>query len=167
MVLTGFLPTEIQICQHIVKFYLHQLSYSRDLILVEAHYVCETHALSPLVVLDAEVMCLDRCGNLSHQLLYRVESHIFWTVDPVAISLTPIPSVLPAAFAIQLIQEHRSSASPELLWIFTNGSVDGTRYRAIAVLFARSSRVGHPFSMYFEGSHSSTQAELVAIHLGC
>ena len=27
--------------------------------------------------------------------------------------------------------------------------------------------VGLPFSVHFEGPHSSTQADLVAIHLGC
>ena len=120
MVLAGFLPAEIQIRQRTVEFYLRQLAYGRDLISVEARCVGMTHALSPLDVLDAEVMRLDRYGNLPRELLQRVESRHFWTVDPVAISLPPIPSILPAAFAIQRIRERRSSASPELLWIFTD-----------------------------------------------
>lgn len=88
-------------------------------------------------------------------------------VDLVATSLPPVPSILPTAFAIQRIRERRSSASPELLWIFINGSVDGTHCGAAIVLFVGSSTVGHPFSMHFEGPHSSMQVELVAIHLGC
>ena len=45
--------------------------------------------------------------------------------------------------------------------------MDDARCGAAAVLFVGSSMVGHPFSVHFEGPHSSTQAELVALHLGC
>ena len=92
---------------------------------------------------------------------------LFWTGDPVGISLPPIPSILPPASAIQRIYEHRFSADPKLLWTFTNGSVDGTQCGAAVVLFHGSSTASHPFSVRFEGLHSSTQAGLVAIHLGC
>ena len=45
--------------------------------------------------------------------------------------------------------------------------MDGLRCGAAAVLFPGLSTVDHPFSVRFEGLHSSTQAELVALHLGC
>lgn len=48
-----------------------------------------------------------------------------------------------------------------------DGSVDGTRCGVATILFVGSSTMGHPFSVHFEGLHSSTQVELVAIHLGC
>ena len=143
------------------------MAYGRNLISAKARCTGKTHAVSPLDILDAEVARLDRYGDLSAQLLQRVESHLFWTVDPVGISRPPLPSILPSASAIQRIREHRPSADPELLWIFTDGSVDGLQCGAAAVLFPGSSTVGHPFSVRFEGLHSSTQAELVALHLGC
>ena len=167
MVLAGFLSAEIQIRQRTVEFYLRQLAYGRNLITAEARCIGRTHAVSPLDILAAEVMRLERFGDLPPQLLQRVESRLSWTVDPVGISLPPLPSILSSALSIQRIRTHRSSAGSELLWVFTDGSVDGTRCGAAAVLFVGSSTVGLPFSVHFEGPHSSTQAELVAIHLGC
>ena len=167
MVLAGFLPVEIQLRQRTVEFYLRQLAHGQDLLSVEARCTGRTHAVSPLDILDAEVVRLDRYGDLSAQLLQRVEPRLFWTVDPVGISRPPLLSILPSASAIQCICEHRSLADPELLWIFTDGSVDGLRCGAAAVLFPGSSTAGHPFSVRFESLHSSTQAELVALHLGC
>ena len=83
------------------------------------------------------------------------------------IDLPPIPSILPSALAAHRIRESQPSSAPDVLWIFTDGSVDGTMCGASAVLFYGSSARGHPFSVHFVGLHSSTQAELVAIHLGC
>ena len=150
-----------------MDFYLHLLAYSRNLISEEARCAGGTHAVSPLNLLDAEVMRLDRYGDLSHQLLQRVELRLFSTVDPVGISLPPLPSILPSASTIQRIHEHQSLVGPKLLWIFTDGSMDGIRCGAAAVLLVGSSTVSHPFSVNFEGLHSSTQAELVALPLGC
>ena len=156
MVLAGFLPAEIQIRQRTVEFHLRQLAYGRNLISAEARCIGRTHAVSPLDILDAEVMRLDRFGGLPPQLLQRVESRLFWTVDPVGISLPPLPSILTSALSIHRIRSHRSSAGPEVLWVFTDGSVDGTQCGAAAVLFVGSSTVGLPFSVHFEGPHSST-----------
>ena len=115
MVLVGFLPAQIQLHQQTVEFYLRQLAYRRNLLSKEVCCAGRTHAVSLLVLLDAEVMHLDRYGDLSDQLLQRVESRLFWTVDPVGISLPPLPSILPSASAIQWIHEHRFPAGPELL----------------------------------------------------
>ena len=167
MVVVGFLLAEIQLRQRTMEFFLCQLVYGRNLLSVEARCTDRTHAVSPLDILDAEVAVLDRYGDLSAQLLLCVEPHLFWTVDPISISWPPLLSILPSASAIQCIREHRSSADPELLWIFTDGLVDGIRYGATAVLFPGSSTAGHPFSVRFEGLHSSTQAKLVALHFGC
>ena len=115
MVLVGFLPAEIQLCQRPVEFYLRQLAYGQNLISIEAHCTGRTHAVSPLDILDAEVVRLDRHGDLSAQLLQRVEPRLFWTMDPVSISRPPLPSILPSTSAIHRIREHRPSADPELL----------------------------------------------------
>ena len=93
-----------------MEFYLRQLAYGWNLISVEARCTGKTHAVSPLDILDAEVARLDRYGDLSAQLLQRVESRLFWTVEPVGISRPPLPSILPSASAIQRIRKHRPSA---------------------------------------------------------
>ena len=98
--LAGFLPVEIQLCQRTVEFYLRQLAYGWNLLSAEPRCPSRTHAVSPLDILDAEVARLGWYGDLSHQLLQRVESRLFWTVDPVGISLPPLPPILPPASAI-------------------------------------------------------------------
>ena len=166
-VLAGFLPAEFQIRQRIVEFYLRQLSYGRDLLSMDARCPGCTHAVTPLDMLVAEVAHLERYGDLPRQLLQRVESRQFWSIAPIDDALPPIPSILPSALAAQRIRECRPSSAPDVLWIFTDGSVDGNMCGASAVLFCGPSSQGHPFSVHFVGLHSSTQAELVAIHLGC
>ena len=155
MVLAGFLLAKIQICQRIMEFRLCQLAYGRNNIFEEACCVDRAHAVSPLDILDAELMRLDRFGDLPQQLLQRVESCIYWTVNPVGISLPPLLSIFLSAFPIERIREHCSSAGPKASLVFTDGSVDGNWSGAAALLFVGSSMVGHPFSMHFEGPHSS------------
>ena len=166
-VLAGFLPAEFQIRQRTVEFYLRQLSYGRDLLSTDVQCPGCTHAITPLDLLAAEVAHLERYGDLPRHLLRQVESRQFWSIAPTDIVLPPIPSILPSALAAHRIRECRPSSAPDVLWIFTDGSVDGTMCGASAVLFCGSSSRGHPFSVHFVGLHSSTQAELVAIHLGC
>ena len=100
MVVVGFLLAEIQVCQRTVEFHLCQLAYRQNLMSEEARCVGRTHAVSPLDILDAEVMRLGQFGALPPQLLQCVESHLYWTVGPVGISLPPLPSLLSSALSI-------------------------------------------------------------------
>ena len=63
-------------------------------------------------------------------------------------------------------QAHDSAIAGDL-WIFIDGSVDGSHCGAAAILFHGAARDGSCFSTSFDGFHSSTQAELLAIRLGC
>ena len=45
--------------------------------------------------------------------------------------------------------------------------MDGSRCGAAAILFQGAAQDGSCFSTRFDGFHSSTQTELVAIRLGC
>ena len=80
---------------------------------------------------------------------------------------TPPISIPAREVAVSRIRQARDSASPGELWIFTDGSVDGPLCGATALLFQGPTSVGSCISLQFEGLHSSTQAELIAIRLGC
>ena len=100
------------------------------------------------------------------QLLREVESRQFWSIAPIDIDLPPIPLKLPSTLVAHRICDCRPSSAPYVPWIFSNGLVNSTMYRASTVLFCGSSSRGHPFIIYFVGFYSNTQVELVAIHLG-
>ena len=166
-ILAGYLPAEFQIRQRTLEFYLRHLTYGRELLTEEARSTGCTHAISPLDILHSEVLKLARFGGLPHTLLQQVETRRFWFSDPVGAPWPPVPSILPSALAVKRIHHHRPISSDDVLWIFTDGSVDGPRCGAAAVLYRGSQVEGTSFSVHFEGLHSSTQAELIALHLGC
>ena len=87
--------------------------------------------------------------------------------DPSVSSWPFTPSILDNDTSIQRIREARLHSSPDDLWIFTDGSVDGQLCGAAALFFIGDSWHSHTFAVRFIGHHSSTQAELVALHLGC
>ena len=165
MVLAVFLLAEIHIWQGTVEFHLRRLAYGGNLIFEEARCVGRTHVVSLLDILDAEVMRIDRLGDLSPQLLQRIESRIYWIVDSLGISLPPLPSILSSALSIQQICMHHSSAGLELLWVFMDALVDSTRCGAVAVLFVGSSTLGLYSVCTLRGPRCSTHAKLVAIYL--
>ena len=100
-------------------------------------------------------------------MLQRVERQVHWTEDPASPPWLPPISFLDRETAVSSIRQARESALPGDLWIFTDGSVDGSHCGAAAILFPGAARDGSCFSTHFDGSHSSTQTELVAIRLGC
>ena len=65
------------------------------------------------------------------------------------------------------VQEERPRSTQEDLWIFTDGFVVGSLCGAAAVFFVGAASDGQTFAARFVGHHSSTQAELVALRLGC
>ena len=107
--------------------------------------------------------------TLSH--LTRVERRHFWYTDPSSPPWEPtlfaIGSRTSPGEAIHYIREARDCSLHDELWVFTDGSVSGTLCGAATILFYGTDVVGHPFAVHFEGLHSSTQAELVALRLGC
>ena len=88
--------------------------------------------------------------------------------DPSTPRWDPLPSILEDRDAsIDRIRSGRLEASDDDLWIFTDGSVCERACGAAAVLFDGSASDGQTSSAHFQGFHSSTQAELVALRLGC
>ena len=65
------------------------------------------------------------------------------------------------------IRQARGSALAGDLWIFIDGSVDGSHCGAAVILFQGTARTGSCLSTCFDGFHSRTQTKLVAIRLGC
>ena len=166
-VLTGLLPAEFQIRQRLVDFYLRNLAYGRDLVPNPEAVTSRSLLSPPLSILCLELRQLSRTGRCTFAMLPRVERRVLWTEDPAAPPWTPPISFLDRETAVSHIRRARDSALDEDLWIFTDGSVDGSRCGAAALLFRGAAQEGSCSSTRFEGFHSSTQAELVAIRLGC
>ena len=91
----------------------------------------------------------------------------FWFEDPAEAFWTPPISILPVEASVDRIRHERSHCAMDTLWIFTDGSVEGTSCGAAAVCFWGTTQDAHTLSTRFIGPHSSTQAELVALDLGC
>ena len=97
-----------------------------------------------------------------------VEVRRFWVTDPSAPRWDPLPSILEDRdVAIDRIRTGCLEASDDDLWIFTDGSVCDRACGAAAILFDGTASDGQTSSVSFQGFHSSTQAELVALRLGC
>ena len=100
--------------------------------------------------------------------MQRAEVRRSWVTDPSAPRWDPLPSILEDGDAsIDWIRTACPEASDNDLWIFTDGSVCDRACGAAAVLFDGTASDGETSSVYFQGFHSSTQAELVALRLGC
>ena len=166
-VLTGILPAEFQIRQRLVEFYLRNLEHGRDLVPSQEAVLSRSLLSPPLSILCLELRQLTRTGLCPFEMLQRVERQVHWTEDPASPPWMPPISFLDRATAVSSIRQARDSALPRDLWIFTDGSVDGSHCGAAAILFPGAARDGSCFSTRFDGSHSSTQTELVAIRLGC
>ena len=123
--------------------------------------------VSPHEILDLELRQMERAHPGFRERLSRVERRCFWYTDAVDDPWTPPISILPAEAAVERIRCERGDCAPDRLWIFTDGSVDDTGGGAAAVCFWGSERITQCFLERFLGRHSSTQAELVALDLGC
>ena len=165
--LTGLLPAEFQLRSRVVEFYLRHLCYGRDLREGSTPVVSVNQTVSPREILDLELRRMGRTFPHFGERLARVERRCFWYEDPAEASWTPPVSILPAATSLDRIRLERSRCAADTLWIFTDGSVEGTDCGAAAVCFWGMSQEAHIFAERFIGQHSSTQAELVALDLGC
>ena len=164
----GLIPAEFHLRERVVDFYLRHLAYGEDLTAgASTHPSCH---IGPVEILQSELRSLSSRTAieqipLSH--FTRVERRHFWYTDPSSPPWEPTLLVLPPRDAVHYIREARDSSSQDELWVFTDGSVSGTLCGAAAILFTGTDPVGQPSAVHFEGLHSSTQAELVALRLGC
>ena len=123
--------------------------------------------IGPLDILHQEIRHLARHSSIPASLLRPVETHHLWVSDPSVPSWPFAPTILDKDTSIQRIHETGLHSSPDDLWIFTDGSVDGQLCGATALFFIGDSWHSHTLAVRFIGHHSSTQAELVALRLGC
>lgn len=92
-----------------------------------------------------------------------MERQVHWTEDPALPPWSPPISFLDGETTVSHIRQAQDSAVAGDLRIFTDGSVDGSRYGDTVILFQGAACASSCFSTRFECFHSSTQIELVAI----
>lgn len=175
--LAGLLQADTFVRQQVVDFYVRHLSYGVDL---EAEGP-PCPVLPPSFTLSSFTTCDDylrAClrpfagrsppDGLSLSILQRAEVRCSWATDPSAPRWDPLPSILADRIeSVDRICTACREASWDDLWIFTDGSVCGLACGAAAVLFDGTTSDGQTSAVSFHGFHSSTQAELVALRLGC
>ena len=164
--LVGLLPAEFQLRRRLMEFYLRRLTYSEDLstalILPPLN-----RTVSPLDILRQELRHMERTTSLSTSQFCTVEPHRLWLTAPSSPRASFSLSIPDRETALHQIRSARVTCSSTDLWVFTDGSIDGLLGGAAAVCFVGSSLTPFTFSVHFMGLHSSTQAELVALRLGC
>ena len=165
--IAGFLPADLQLRQRVMEYHLRRLTYGDDLDLSGPSIMIRNQTIGPLDILHQEIRHLARHSSLHASLLRQVETHHLWVSDPSVSSWPFTPSILDNDISIQRIREAHLHSSPDDLWIFTDGSVAGQLCGAAALFFIGDSWHSHTFAVRFIGHHSSTQAELVALRLGC
>ena len=146
---------------------MRHLRYSWDLLADDRPPVSLNQIVSPREILDLELRKLERTFPSFQQRLARVERRLFWYEDPTGNDWHPPVSILTADASVERVRRERREGSSETLWIFTDGSVDNMYCGAAAVSFQGTDPHYESFSERFIGQHSSTQAELVALDLGC
>ena len=166
-VLTGILPAEFQIRQRLVDFYLRTLAHGRDLVPNREAVTSRSLLSPPLSILCLELRQLSQTGFCTLEMLQHVECRVLWTENLATPPWTPPISFLDRETTVSHIRHARDSSHVEDLWIFMDGSVDGSRCGAAALLFQGAAQDSSCSSTRFDGCHSSTQTELVAIRLGC
>ena len=124
-------------------------------------------AVSPRDIVVHELRQLDKLSSTPISVFLVVDSHRLWLIDPTSNPVTLPPSTLDRESAMDQIQTARSASSATDLWVFTNGSMEGPRCGAPALLLGGSEPTPQTFIFSFSSPHSSTQAELVALLLGC
>ena len=123
--------------------------------------------VSPRDIVVHELRQLDRLSSTPASVFSAVDSHRLWLTDPASNPITFTPSILDRESAMDQIRTARSASSATDLWVFTDGSVEGLHCGAAALLFWGSETAPQTFTIGFSGPHSSTQAELAALLLGC
>lgn len=164
--MAGFLSAELYIRQRVLEFYLRRLTYGEDLLLMDPPTPLN-QTLSPVDILRLEMRQITRASTIPITDFHQVERHQLWFTDPAANRDTFISSILDSEAAMERIHTSRLHSLPNELWVFTDGSVDGRHCGAAALFFIGSDTHHRTFDVHFTGHHSSTQAELIALRLGC
>ena len=164
--MAGFLPAEFQLRRRAVEYYLRRLTYGEDLTTPDTPSPLN-RVVSPRDIVVHELRQLDRLSSTPASTFSAVDSHHLWLTDPASNPVTFTPSILDRESAMDQIRTARSASSAADLWVFTDGSVEGLRCGAAALLFRGSEATPQTFTIGFSGPHSSTQAELAALLLGC
>ena len=164
--IAGFLPAEFQLCQRAMEFYLWRLTYGDDLIAEEVPTPLN-NAVSSRDIITQELRQLNRISSAPSSLFSSVDTHKLWLTDPTSVPIDITPSILDRDIALDQIRHARSTSSATDLWVFTDGSLDGQLGGAAALLFQGSEDSPQTFTITFSSLHSSTQAELAALLLGC
>ena len=146
-----------------MEFYLRNLEYGRNLVPGQEAVTSQSLLSPPISILCLELCQLTRTRLGPFEMLQHVERQVHWTEDPALPPWTPPILFLDQETAVSHIRQARDSALAGDLWIFTDGSVDGSRCGVVAILFQGAAQDGSCFSTHFDGFHSSTQTELVAI----
>ena len=164
--MAGFLSADLTIRQRLLEFYLRRLTYGEDLLSMDTPSSLN-QTPSPVDILRLETRQFTTASNVSINQLQQVEQHRLWFLDPSTSRAIFTSSILDREAAIERIRVSRLHSSPNELWVFTDGSVDGRSCGAAALFFIGSDPLPRTFAIHFTGHHSSTQAELVALRLGC
>ena len=163
----GLLSAEFQLRSQVVEFYMRHLAYDWDLREGPAPPTTVTRMVSPWEILDLELRQLEWAFPHFCEHLAQVEQRHFWFEDPAEAFWTPPISILPMDASMDRIRHEHSHCAMDTLWIFTGGFVEGTSCGAVALCFWGTTPNAHTLSTHFIAPHSSTQAELVALDLGC
>ena len=153
-----------------MEFYLRQLVNHYDLLTLTSTLnsnAIVNNTAAPIDILKLELRHLEKSSPGLPLALTRVETRRWWYVNPHDSDWEPSPSILSRDSALSRIRVARLGSPADDLWIFTDGSVEGCQCGASAVLYVGGATSGSSTSFRFIGHHSSTQAELVAIKLGC
>ena len=165
--IAGILPSDLQLRQRVVDFYLRRLTYGEDVEASGPPTILSSGRVGPLDILRRELRHMHRHASLPSTAFQGVETRPLWPTDPSTACWEPRPSILDREAAMTRVQEERPRSTPEDLWIFTDGSVVGSLCGAAAVFFVGAASASQTFAARFVGHHSSTQAELVALRIGC
>ena len=149
--IAGLLPADHQLRCRVVEFYLRHLQYDRDLRAAEPPPMPVNRTVSPRDILDLELRHLERAIPSFGERLLQVERRCFWYVDPTEAAWTPTINFISAEASVDRIQSERRACPSDSLWIFTDGSVEGTCCGTAAVCFRGIEHTSQSFSERFIG----------------
>ena len=152
----GLLSAEFQLRFRVVNFYMRQLAYDRDLRAGPTPPVTINHMVFPPKILDLKLRQLAWAFPQFCENLARVERQHFWFEGPAEAFWTPPISILPMEASMDHTCHARRHCTMDTLWIFTDGSIEGTSCGVAAVCFWGTTQQAHTFSIRFIKPQSST-----------
>lgn len=164
--LAGLLPAEFYIRQATVEFYIRHITYGVDL-LPRDSIGGPSLFTTPCCILRKELRRIDRCSTLSAAALPRAESRPRWYADPSTLHADFSITILEPTTASECVHEACAGASPDELWVFTDGALAGLSCGMSAVLVIGNAAAGTSSQLCAYGQHSRVQTKLAALRLGC